>query len=51
MVLVWRAGIISKEINWKGGGLGGCPGLGGWVKSLGPTHSLRIMAWVGGSAV
>ena len=31
-----------------GGGLGGCPSLGGWVKSLGPSPLLELYSgWVG----
>ena len=44
------AGFVYTELMPRGGDLGGCPSLGGWVKSLGPPP-LIITAWVGGSAV
>ena len=45
---VWGPGNVYKELSQLGGGLGGCPSLGGWVKSLGPSPLLELYSgWVG----
>ena len=39
--------LVYKDLMKQGGGLGGCPSLGGWVKSLGPPFSQLRFGWVG----